>query len=163
MTKEHLRHVAIHEAAHAVAAAAHRCRFEYVTAIPAELGNGLTSGGHLKSKPFVTKIDTPASLNGRLVSILVGPAASEVHPHFDPTTYNGDIAEAEELIRCIHPDAADSVRDAHFSDIVALAKDFVRRNWRAIEAVAAALIERGTLTEKQVRAVIRAERIEVAA
>jgi hypothetical protein len=166
------RTVAIHEAGHAVAAILHDIAFKHVTIVPTDSdSSGRPCDGHVKLKPVPARYgaeetkDSPASLDfwhRRLIVVLAGPAAhKKLHPHAHWFGYAvADMGEADHVIRAIHQCDASPVTRAHYNYIEALATACVENNWKEIEAVAAALIEHGTLSEDQIReAMLDARRV----
>jgi hypothetical protein len=156
--------VATHEAGHAVAAILHDIAFKHVTIVPTvrDSRDRPACSGHIKLKPVPARFsaegtkDSPASLDfwhRRLIVTLAGPAAhKKLHPRAHWLGYAGsDIGEAGHIIRDIHQCNHGPVTRAHYKYIDALSTTCIEKYWKEIEAVAAALIELGTLSEDQVR------------
>jgi hypothetical protein len=67
---------------------------------------------------------------------------------------NGDEAIASELLLCLHREERE--RNCAFKYLEARARNVVNHHWRMIEDLAKALLERQSLTGKEVRDVLRA-------
>jgi hypothetical protein len=156
------RTVAIHEAGDAVAAVLHDIPFKLATIVPGRVdSHGRPYEGHVLLKHPPKKYsdpetkDTPAALDfwhRRLIVTLAGPAAhKKLHPYAHWLGYaSADIGEADHVTRDIHQ-CDRPVIHAHYKYIEALATACIENNWTEVEAVAAALIERGTLSDREVR------------
>ena len=173
------RTVAIHEAGHAVAAILHNIAFKHVTIVPTDIGASPDGArcrpldGHVKLKPVPARFsavetkDSPASLDfwhRRLIVVLAGPAAhKKLHPRAHWLGYAiGDIGEADHVIRDIQQ-CDGPVVNAHYKYIQTLPTACIENNWKEIEAVAAVLIEHGTLSEDQARNAMNKSRDCIAA
>jgi hypothetical protein len=145
---------AIHEAGHAVAAVCHNIGFKYVTLIPGGVpGDTLEnpSHGHIKLKPMPRSAGL-GLWERRLIVCLAGPAAHhKLHPYAHWLGYAaGDIGTASDIIKNIYFQHG-KVAEAHYEYAKARATALIENNWQQVEAVAAALIERDTLTSDDVR------------
>jgi hypothetical protein len=139
------RHVATHEAAHAVAAVVHGLPFGHVTIV----GND-DSNGRLKLKLGGRRMSEKRCAAYVLVA-LAGPAASKkLHPHSHPFAYAvGDWTEVQRIAGDLYFD--EITARAYFKFKQVEAAQFVERFWPYVEAIAAALIERGALTSDEVK------------
>jgi hypothetical protein len=155
MTRKHS--IAIHEAGHAVAAILHDIPFEHVTIVPTDEYNGCVRMEQPPAEYIAEETkDSPASLDywhRRLIATMAGPAATKkLHPYGDWHRHAwADVDVAGDIFERIHERFDEAVIQAHLKYIKALAASFVENNWKEIEAVAAALIEHGTLSGDQVR------------
>jgi ATP-dependent Zn protease len=151
--------VAVHEAGHAVAATHFGIGFDHVTIIP---NAEFPQGGRVKMHPVPsyassskTKNDPPAMRfwENYLIMTLAGPAAHKKrHPYAHWGSYAmSDLGQYNHLSEDMHSDR--DVRNAYYNYIAARAKAFVETYWHDIEAVARALVERGTLSDEEVRAI----------
>lgn len=150
---------AVHEAGHVIAGMTFGMRFDFVTIEQQrESGRLLSNGrvqGFAQSVPDYasapeTKND-PRSLmfwQDMLTVVLAGPAAHKKrHPRANFLTYAvSDLEEACRLIRDIH---GHNDREVYFV-IEARAAELIERQWSKVEALAAVLVERRTLTFAEV-------------
>jgi hypothetical protein len=145
MMSRRQRHIAIHEAAHAVAALCFRFNFHYVTIIPTD-----DAVGQVKFTKRNRALWSDRRLENYLIVTLAGPAASmKQHPHSHPLGYAlADYDEARHLIF----DLKKYAPDTYLRLMEGRAKHFVESHWPQIEAVAAGLIEHGTLKPDDVQA-----------
>lgn len=157
---------AIHEAGHAVAAIWFSIGFDYVTVVPDETAIAYVQGLRQSVPDYATSPitkDDPDALafwQQWLVMTMAGPSASaKWQPRLPRLSYAwGDMNEALRLLGDIHRNDGAKVRTAHYGYICALADDFVEKEWPRIEVVAAALVERGTLTYDDVRSLLHSAR-----
>ena len=139
------RHVATHEAAHAVLAVVCGLPFDHVTIISDDGSNGRINLKLGKRRMSRERCEL------YVLVALAGPAASKkLHPHSHPFSYAvNDWTEAQRIAGGLYFDEVTA--RAYFKFKQVEAGQFVNRLWRPIEAVAAALIERGTLTSDEVK------------
>jgi hypothetical protein len=128
------KRIALHEAGHAVAAVHHVVAFEYVTVVP----NG-SCNGHVKM--CLEHDDSDADL---IVS-LAGPAVDKKWWPYSSLLQRFGYHEISETR------GRAEVSQDHFNFLQWLAKKFVEEFGHEIEMLAAALIERETLTSDEVR------------
>lgn len=161
MTNKKLDSIAYHEAGHAVAARRVGCRIKKVSIVPDEDSDGrMTHGPYFKG--FHPDWDNSSRVQRRLENMafvcLAGPAAQR---RFNPHGYRHQHAGQD------HHDAmnllgymvgSDEELEAYLRLTEVRVTNFVRNphTWMAIEAVAAALLEREVLTGKATREVIMA-------
>ena len=159
-TSKKLKGVAYHEAGHAVAAWSLGCSIWKVTIVLDGSSAGKTIYG-----PWYRRTDSgwdgsprvQRRLENMALMTLAGPAAER---RFNPRSryhyehHSGDRSHVTDLLNLMA--GSDEERQAYFRLIEARAWNFVwdPRMWTAIEAVAAALLERKVLTGKATRAVI---------
>ena len=178
--REELRRAAIHEAGHAVSATLLSvARVERVS-----INRSRTSAGHTSFADGVGEVQSLPDLEDRVVSVLAGRAAEQVLCDGPVTTYAGggdasDLAIATNLIAMWHcsfglagalvwrgpPDRTlplmtmdPSLRAAVNADLSALfqrAIEIAEKHRRAIEAVAAVLLERRQLSGDELRRIMR--------
>ncbi|MBZ5498744.1 MAG: hypothetical protein LAP85_20290 [Acidobacteriia bacterium] len=132
---------AYHEAAHAVAWVQFQGVFEYVTILRDSEYEGR-----------VKWTERPLDKRKDIILCLAGYAADiKVSPESESSARNGardDFAEAEfssQLINVRYSEA----------DWMPLARRFVDENWKAVTAVAAELLRRGTLSSREVERLVR--------
>lgn len=159
---------ALHEAGHAVAAIKLGISFDFVTVVPDDISVAHVHGLSQSVPDYASHPDTkdePKSLafwERWLVVTMAGPAAHKKrHPYAHPWGYAfSDRGELFRLTRDIHRGSED-VRHAYEGYIRARAKELVEREWPSIEAVAAALVERGTLSYDDVHSACHAMIVSV--
>ncbi len=157
-----LQSTAYHEAGHAVAAWDVLVRAKSLSIIP-DLSDG-SLGRHITG-PYFTNMrpDLDHSprvqrrLENKALVCLAGPAAQR---RFSPRGYRwvhgeGDYRQAVELLSYISPESKEL--GAYIGLIDIRARNFVRRDdmWAAIEAVAAALLDRGEIPGREIKPIIQ--------
>ncbi len=156
-----LQSTAYHEAGHAVAAWHVGVRAKSLSIIP-DLTDG--SLGRLTHHSYFAGVnpdvdDSPRCqrrLENMALVDLVGPAAER---RFNPRGYrhnysNSDYHHAVDLLSCIAPEPDEL--GAYVGWIEIRARNFVRRDdmWAAIEALAAALLDRREIPGKEIKPII---------
>jgi hypothetical protein len=156
-----LRRVAVHEAGHAVAAVRFHHGLRRATVEPGE-----DSLGHILANLLPRSVrralelewPTPAQrrrVEGFLTMLLAGPAAERrLTGRWNHVHAGQDYADAAYVAMRASRDEADMDRQLEAAEDRGVA--FADEHWFEIEAVAAALAERGTLTGREVRAIVGA-------
>lgn len=145
-----LEKTAYHEAGHAVAAMHYRIKFKYVTIIP-----DYESAGHVRNQRKVDEITVGQfgrdRLEKYLIYILAGNAAiKKLTGRYDNWGASADHAHAADIVLATF--GSIEVANAYLKYINLSATAFVNANqhWVIIEKVAQQLLERKTLTQKEV-------------
>lgn len=149
---------AYHEAGHAVAAISLGLSIgrNGVTVVPDKIKQTLGTShvlSQLRERPDVpVSPRTHVQIENRAVMDMAGDVAEK---KFRPRRYYGgqtDLLHASDLLSCISE--ANDITEARLKVAILRAQSLVGRRWREITALANALVERKTLTAKQVREVI---------
>ena len=160
--KYQLAATAHHEAGHAVANWKLGFKIRKVTIVPSDgpLGTTTTKGLALRASEY-------GKLTGRRIGyyhdmIVSQLAGEEAQRRFDPRSIRRDhtardYRSEKELLKRLHGDAEKECFHA-FRYLRERARNFVNHpiNWRLIEDLARALLERRTLTGEEVKGVLRA-------
>jgi len=151
-----LKYVAYHEAGHAVAYwyFFNGPRFKYVTIKPEEAAWGRIVGRLSRWNPdedsgvrfFVRSRD-------RIIRSLAGPAAERrLRGKYDHRGASGDWSAVADLVFNMTGSERQATALMRYFDIVT--EEFIEFRWHDIEVVAAALLERTTLTYKEVQQIL---------
>jgi ATP-dependent Zn protease len=161
-TGRQLSATAYHEAGHAFFDWKFHFKIKQVTIVPGDASLGTATTKYFQFR----RLEYGRPDNGkqigryhdRIVTLLAG---EEAQRRFDPKSIRkhhaaGDNDSAKELLMRLHPDAEEECRYA-FRYLCARTRNLVSdpKNWRQIEGLATALLERRTLSGEEVDDVIR--------
>jgi len=152
---------AYHEVGHAVAALHEKMRIRSATVIPSRGFSGQVSHESPLSgiRLDIGETDRAKIRAQRLIVIaLAGPAAQK---RFNPgslRSYHGESDHEIAVDLATRLNSSEKSTDAYLKWLSIVADDRVSASWRQIEAVAKALLVRGTLSKSEIFAAIRADR-----
>jgi hypothetical protein len=154
-----LQSTAYHEAGHAIARFALGRRIDRVSILPDADSLGHVRGQVLPSHLFAKGgdiSDVPTkTVEDQIVILLAGPLAEKRFTgRWNRVGASSDYEGASTVAVSTHGD--DDVRDAFIRYLEAVGKALIDVHWYLVEALAAALLERETLSGVQVHRVIRA-------
>mgnify|MGYP001068229630 CR=1 FL=1 len=154
--KDMLKYVAFHEAGHAVA----YCyffngpRFKHVTIKPK--GSAL---GHVLGRPSIWRPDEDTGvrffvrLRDRIIRTLAGPEAErKVRGRYNQRGASDDWKSVADLV--FHMAGSERQVNALMRYFDVVTEEFIEFRWHKIEAVASALLERTTLSYKEVEQIL---------
>jgi hypothetical protein len=160
-----------HQAGHAVADSKLGFKIKQVTIVPCDESKGTATSTGLRVLRLLRRLEYEriTARKGKLISnghdlIITLLAGEEAQRRFDPRSIRrhmsvGDYQSAKEVLMRLHQDAEKECFYA-FKYLRARARNFISdpKNWRLIEDLAKALLERQTLTGEEVNDVIQASR-----
>lgn len=160
------RSVAVHEAGHALVACAVGAPIARVSVEPDRMGEGFEGYCNtLIPKGFdPCRRSSEEILRRELVVAVAGPIAEKLGTgRCDRVAAAADTENTfRNAVRLVGGDLAGPVSDSSWTPAVEwvrraqdLAESILRKGWRALEALVAALLERGALDGEQVRRVVR--------
>jgi ATP-dependent Zn protease len=169
LTKQ-LAATAHHEAGHAVADSKLGFKIKQVTIVPCDESRGTATSTGLRVLRLLRRLEYGSErTTGKLIGdchdlVITLFAGEEAQRRFDPLSIRrhmsaGDYQSAKEVLMRLHQDAERECFYA-FKYLRARARNFISdpKNWRLIEDLAKALLERRTLTGEEVNDVIQASR-----
>jgi ATP-dependent Zn protease len=136
---------AYHEAGHAVACCVFKHEFKTVSIIPGEGFQGILNGSGI---PEDFNIDNPGPEEKKLAweQIIISLAGTASEYRFTgEDNWGGSMRDRRKAY------AFAALLDRRVEDFYETAREFISSNWKKVEAVAQALLERHTLSAQQVK------------
>ena len=147
---------ALHEAAHAVAATVVGRTVTSVTIVPDVGGWGCCEYAPFEPVAVLAYRDDPRNRKQAIITLAGSVAERRRFKDTDPRYASADMTHVDNLIGFMLGNADSEEEEELRADMRAETERLVATHWGAIEALAAALLERPTLTGEEVAAIIAA-------
>ena len=166
--QKQLTKTAYHEAGHAVALWELKFKIKKATIVP----KGNTAGGVSHGHVHLGRLEGETPPIGKRLSrihdsLVVAFAGEEAQRRFDPRSLRrdelaGDREWSSKLLALLHGDNGDNGREVFYAGqyLRTRARNLVNRNWRQVEDLAKALLERKTLSGQEAQEVLQASLVQ---
>lgn len=157
---------AYHEAGHALANYVLGFGNGEVTIVPSKGASGTATMANRRRLLSLFRRIEYGTINNRVIAsaharVVCSLAGREAQRKFDPRSlrshhFDSDKKNVADILSCLHPDEKEL--QAAYRDLVDRTRNLVADNWQKIQDLAAALLEKRTLSGGKVAAVFRASR-----